>query len=315
MASSWRCILPVVLALAVSATRADSPQLAFRPAGNGLFEFDTGVLKGRLKLDGKSQGLYPLVHVPSGTELVHPPGVFSFYRVLTTNHRYGKGARDWPTVPKLLPDGAVEVYWPSAEGHPLEMTGVYRWTDPVTLDLEITVTPERHMPRFELFLSSYFTKGFLASVYLEDNGNDEAKSRLVSVNRRPGTPGGYVMFPRDEAAVEMIRDGRWQIPPNPVDWAIERWLAAPLVLRRDTAHGLTALMMCPREDCFAVSSPWNPASADAGGYRSLYLSLFGRDLPAGQTARARCRLIIAKDLSDAQAVRRNEDYLESPARR
>jgi hypothetical protein len=69
-------------------------------------------------------------------------------------------------------------------------------------------------------------------------------------------------------------------------------------------------MMSRPGDCFAVSSPWNPASPKAGGYRSLYLSLFGRDLKAGQAAEARCRLIIRRDLSDEQAVRRYEAYLK-----
>ena len=304
-------IVSVVLAVAMSSARAESPGLAFKPVGDGLFEFDTGALKGRLKLDGKYQGVYPLVHVGSGAELVHEPGVFSFYRVLKTNGRYGNGARDWPTVPKLLADGAVEVAWPAAEEHPIQMTAVYRWVDPVTLDLEIAVTPQQAMPRFELFMSSYLAKGFLASVYLKDG---QSKPRFVSADRKPGVTGGYVMFPRDEAAVEMIRDGRWQIDPSPVDWAIERWLAAPLVLRRDKARGLTACMMGLPKDCFAISSPWNPATLDAGGYRSLYLSLFGRDLQAGETARTRCRLIIAEGLTDAQALRRYEDFLQQPAR-
>ena len=42
-------------------------------------------------------------------------------------------------------------------------------------------------------------------------------------------------------------------------------------------------MMCRPGDCFAFSSPWNPASPKGGGYRSLYQSLFGRDLKAGET--------------------------------
>ncbi len=303
-------IASMVLAVAASSARADSPDLAFRPAGDGLFEFNTGVLKGRLKAVGKSQGVYPLVHVDSGAELVHAPGVLSFYRVLKTNGRYGNGARDWPTLPRLLADGAVEVVWPPAEEHPIALTGLYRWVDPVTLDLEITARPQQAMPQFELFLSSYFTRGFLASVFLQD---DRASPRFISADRCPGMTGGYVMFPRDDAAVARIKDGRWKIPPNPVDWAIGGRLAAPLVLRRDKALGLTACLMGLPNDCFAISSPFNPATPEGGGYRSLYLSLFGRDLQAGETARTRCRLIIADGLSNAEAVRRYEGFVKQPA--
>ncbi len=305
-------LLTSVLLLAGTPTFAEPPDLAFKAAGEGLYEFDTGALKGRLKLDGKYQGLYPLIDVATGTELVHPPGVFSFYRVLTTNRRYGKSARDWPTRTRLLSDGAVEVYWPAADEHPLEMTGIYRWTAPDTLDLEITVKPQHDMPKFELFMSSYFGKGFRASVYLRPEGQEQPS--FVPIDRAPDSRGGYVMFPKDQESLDMIRDGRWAIPPSPVNWDARRWLAAPLVIRRDAELGLTAAMMCPPDDCFAVASPWNPATPEAGGYRSLYLSLFGHDLKAGQTAKARCRLIISRNLSDDEVVRRYQKYVASPVR-
>jgi hypothetical protein len=41
----------------------------------------------------------------------------------------------------------------------------------------------------------------------------------------------------------------------------------------------------------------------------LYLSLFGQDIPAGQTARACARLVIGKTLSDGQAVELYEQYI------
>jgi hypothetical protein len=302
----------VVFLLSAASALAEPPGLAFRPAGAGLYDFDTGLFRGRLKVDGKYQGIYPVVDADSKIELVHPPGIFSFYRVFERSKRHGECARDWPTQPKLLPDGAVEVRWPPAADHPVEIVGVYRWKTPDTLDLEIAVTPQRDMPRFELFLSSYLTKTFLASVYLKPDG--QGLPRFVPVNPKPQSTGGYVMFPRDDGAVRMIQDGRWKLGSNPVDWAIERWLAAPIILRRDASHGLTAVMMSPPGDCFAISSPWNPATIDGGGYRSIYLSLFGRDLKGGQTAHARCRLLIAHELTDQQAVERYEEYVRQSRR-
>ena len=303
-------LLTLVLCTAVAL--AAPSKLAFKPAGEGLFEFDTGVLRGRLKLDGRFMGIYPLIDVASGTDMARPPGVLSPYRVFETNKRYGNAARDWPTVTKVLPDGAVEARWPAAKGHPIEMTALYRWAAADTLDVETTVKPQNDMPRFELFMSSYFLPGFRASVYLKRPG--EAAPAFVPVDRKPGSKGGYVMFPRDEGAVAMIQDGRWKIPPSAVDWGIERWLAAPLAMRRDAALGVTAVMMCPTGECFAISSPWNPATPKGGGYRSLYHSLFGLDLKAGQAAIARCRLVIARGLSDEQAVKLYEAYLKEPRR-
>ncbi len=311
------CTLPVVAILFLAPARwlpAASPDLAFKPAGKGLYQFDTGTLRGRLKVDGKYQGVYPLVDSATGTNLVHPPGVFSLYRVFSGKVRFGNAARDWPTEPRLLPDGAVQVRWPAAEDHPVEIVAVYRWTDAEVLDLELAVTPRRHMPKFELFLSSYFGKGFRGAVYLKPEGGSQEQPRFVPIDKTPGAAGRYVMFPRDDRAVEWIEDGRWQAGANPVDWDIERAFAAPLALRRDAALGITCALMSRRADCFAVASPWNPATPTAGGYRSLYLSLFGYDVKADQTARACCRLVIARGLSDQQVLGRYEAFVAQQAK-
>jgi hypothetical protein len=63
------------------------------------------------------------------------------------------------------------------------------------------------------------------------------------------------------------------------------------------------LIMSPSEDCFAVLTPF-----EAEPHRSMYLSLFGKDLKRGETARARARLIIAATPSDAQIVHAYESY-------
>jgi hypothetical protein len=305
--------------LTLTAPCAEAADLAFKPADEeGFYTFHTGVLRGTVRLNGRSQGIVELVHVPTGVSMASGgrlPGLFSYYRILAANARHGKAARDWPTVVELLPDGALEVFWPAGDENPLEMTAVYRWTRPDTLDLETRVKLLEDMPAFEVFLSSYYEKAFRARVYVKPAQAPAAKPRFVPLDRMPEAKGRYVMIPRDEEALGTIRDGRWKIPPNPVDWDVIRWLAAPLAMREDADSGVTALMMTPPEDCFSFSSPWNPATPEATGYRSLYLSLFGQDLKAGQTARARCRLVVAQDLSDQQAVKFYEQYLgvtESP---
>ncbi|MHC4405311.1 MAG: hypothetical protein ACYTG0_37165 [Planctomycetota bacterium] len=298
-------LLPLV-PFAFTAAAAEIPDMAFKPAGEkGFYTFDTGVLRGRVRLNGRSQGITELVHVPSGVEVASGgrlPGLISHYRVFSAGVRYGKAARDWPTVTKVLDDGALEVFWPSGEEHPLEMTAVYRFRRPNTLDVETAVTPQRDMPAFEVFVSSYFGQGFRARVSVALESAAGAAPRFVPVDRKPDSRGGYVTFPRDGRALEIIRDGRWGIPPNPVDWDVVRWLSPPIAVRRDEPSGVTALLTASPNECFAISSPYNPPSPDAGGYRSVYLSLFGRDLDAGQTARAGCRLVVAGDLSDEEAA-------------
>ena len=292
---------------------ADPASPAFKPGDEeGFYTFDTGVLRGKVRLNGQRQGIVEVIHVPTGTSMVcggRLPGLFSYYRALATDTRYGKAIRDWPTETKVLPDGSLEVFFPPGDDHPLEITAVHRWTRPDTLDVVTTAKPLEDMPKFEVFISNYYEMPFRGRVYVTPPDDAAAGPRFVPIDKTPDAKGRYVMIPRDEQGLAMIRDGRWTYPPNPVDWDTIRWLAAPLVMRRDATSGLVALMMCPPDDCYAVSSPWNPETPDAPGYRSLYLSLFGRDVKAGQTVRARCRLVIARNLTDREAVAQYERYL------
>jgi len=311
-----RCSLAVLsLLLSHAAAMAAEPaDLGFRPGDEpGHFAFDTGVLRGTVRMNGHSQGIVELVHVGSGVPVVaggRLPGALSPYRVFSRGVRYGNAARDWPTETKVLDDGALRVFWKAGEVNPLEITAVYRWTRPDTLDLELAVTPKRDMPDFELFMSSYFEQGFFAKVYAKADPSPDSAGKLLPTDRTPDAEGGYVMFPRDEDALRMIRDGRWKIPPSPVDWWVDQRLAAPLALRRDRQTGITAVMMSLPDDCFAVSSPFNPGTPTAGGYRSLYQSLFGRDLAAGRNDRVRLRLIVGEKISDEEAVRMYGKYLD-----
>jgi hypothetical protein len=74
-------------------------------------------------------------------------------------------------------------------------------------------------------------------------------------------------------------------------------LAEPLGVRREPATGLTAVLMSPPRDCFALYMPYQTEP-----HFSVYLSLFGRDLQPGQRARARARLLLAPKLSDEEVL-------------
>jgi hypothetical protein len=75
-----------------------SPKLAFVANDKGEYTFDTGVLRGTLRQGGKSLGLAPVIHIPTGARLDRSMGILSFYRVFTTGKRYGAGAWDWPST-------------------------------------------------------------------------------------------------------------------------------------------------------------------------------------------------------------------------
>jgi hypothetical protein len=260
--------------------------LCFSASGSNEFAFDTGVLRGKLRAGGKSTGLSSVVHLPTGITLDHSMGLFGHYRVFSANKRYGTAAWDWPSAARLRPDGSVEVHWPSAEDRPFELRAVYRWAAPDTLDLETSVQAKVNLAKFESFLASYFAEGFSnACVYVRSN----SQAWLMAADRSCGV---WQAFPRDDEAVSIIQDGRWKFPPSPVDWVIRPSLAKPLGVRRCPANDLQALLMSPPRDCFAVLTPF-----EGEGHRSMYLSLFGKDLKAGETARARARLVIGTNLA------------------
>jgi hypothetical protein len=313
-ATMMRTTLAVLMAaISATASGAEPGPLAFRPADDeGYVAFDTGLLRGKVRLDGKHQGVSSIVHASTNMELAKSVGLLSYYRVFSAGKRYGHAARDWPLETKLLDDGALQIVFPPHEEHPLEMTGTFRWRAPDTLDLETTVTPHVPMPRMEVFLSSYLIEEFEGLVYLQPNRYAKGETpAFVRTDWSELIGGNYLMFPRDPDVLPMIYDGRWEFPPSPVTWAFTRYLAAPIGIRRHAQAGLTVVLMSPPADCFAVAVPYNREPPDnVASHGSVYLSLFGADLAAGQTATAHCRLIIAKDLSDEAILQRYRAYLE-----
>ncbi len=287
-----------------SASTLRSQALAFSGTSEGGFRFDTGVLRGRLHADGKSLGLTEVIHVPSGKRLDRSMGLFSHYRVFANGKRYGGGAWDWPSQAQLRDDGCVEVRWPATAQRPFQMRALYRWKAGDTLELETTVTAEEVLSGFESFLAGYFTEGFTnAAVYASpspETGSQPAFLRLSSAG------GAWQMFPRNDRIVPLIKDGRWRLEPNPVDWIIRPSFQEPLAYRRNPATGLTALFMAAPSACFAVAAPH-----EAEGHYSMYFSLFGQDLQPGQTATARTRLSIIAAGSDEQALKAYAEFEQS----
>ncbi len=276
--------------------------LAFTATDKGECSFDTGILRGKLRADGKSLGLSSVVHIPSGAALSGAYGIFGHYRVFVTNKRFGTAASDWPSTARLLEDGAVEVSWPAAKDRPFELRAIYRWHDPSTLDLETVVKAQEELPHFESFLASYFNEAFMNSiVFVRENPETPGKPGFLAAKK---SFGDWLMFPRDAGAVKLIKDGRWTIDPHPVDWAIMPEFSKPLGIRRDPKTGITAVLMAPRDDCFALSTPHQ-----AEGHYSLYMSLFGGTIRSGEVARARARLWIAQNPSDQDILDAYRAYL------
>jgi hypothetical protein len=305
-ALAWTILSPHALAAPASSA---NPALRFTPCDTNGFAFDTGVLRGSLREQGHSQGLSSVVYVPTGARLDSSMGFIGHYRQFSANHRYGTGAWYWPSEASLQPDGSVAVIWPATKDRPFELRALYRWATPNALDVETSVLAKTNLTNFESFLASYFSPDFTNSrVYVRElPGQPGVKGFLAA----EPSAGHWLAFPRDHAALALFRDGRWTYPPSPVDWVAMPPLAQPLGMRRSPATGLTAVLMAPPAECFAVCTPCQTDS-----HYSMYLSLFGRDLKEGETARARARLLIAPRLTEAEVLKAYEEYLQTlPARR
>lgn len=290
------------LQVAAGGLAAEKDRLAFVADGN-QYRFDTGALRGVLRANGRSVGLLSLEDVSSGASLARSLGICSHYRLLAEGRRYGPAAWDWASSAELLNDNAVRASWSADDVHPFDLTVVYRWTAPDTLDLTTQVTARGELRHFESFLGSYF-QGFARAYALVKSVAHTGGQ--VGFQEALQTDGVWHMFPRDSAAVSIIQDGRWKQPPSPVEWTIRSELAGALAMRRDEATGLAALVMAPPEDCFAVAMPFGEES-----HRSLYLSLLGKHLTEGQSVTARARLVLRRDLSDRAAIALYEDYRQS----
>lgn len=293
---------PLVELTSAENVTGDPNRLAFTENKGGGYEFDTGILRGGLRRAGKGLGLTSAVHVSTGTTLNGAYGILSYYRVFTTNKRYGTAAWSWPSSSKLLPDGAVQVTWPEADDRPFEMAAVYRFRDSSTLDVETIVTAKEDLSKFEVFLASYFHESFpLPQVFVTPEPKTVGKRTFLTAKK---SYGNWQMFPRDYEVLSIIRDGRWQKEPNPVNWKIMPPMANPIALRRGSDKAPTAILMAPPEDCFAIATPY-----EGEGHYSIYFSLFGRDIEAGETARAHLRLVITDVYSNREILNLYQKYI------
>lgn len=274
---------------------------------NGEYTFDTGILRGKLAQGDKTTGLTSVVHIGSGAKLSGAYGICSYYRIFTTNKRYGTAAWERPGKSKLLPDGAVRIIWSEGNDWPFELVATYRWKTSSTLDIETVVKARKDLSKFEVFLASYFNETF-SSPYVFVGNHPEAKEKPGFLLAKKSY-GNWQMFPRSENDVGIIQDGRWQKEPHPIKWVIMPWMKRPIALRLSAKTGLKAVLMAPVEDCFAISTPY-----EGEGHYSTYLSLFGRDIKAGETARVRTRLIISTAISEQEIPDLYRQYMKDIAK-
>lgn len=291
-----------VLVFATSFVSAGDQVLRFWEGKGGSFTFDTGVLSGVLRLEGKSIGLVPVTWVEDGSSMSAGEGFFNHYRVFTRGVRYGYGARRWPSTGELRDDGSVEVAWPSTSDRPFALKSTYTWVRPDTIDVVTTVHAETRLEAFEVFLASYYPAGFIESlVWGSRDPRGRGRKGFVSADRELGE---WLAFPRDDGAKGVIDDGRWDLGSSPLLWTMMPEFALPLAVRRDPGSDLTVISMAHPADCFGVFTPYGEDK-----HYSNYLSLFGYDIEAGETASAHARLVVLPGPDEEDILGIAREYL------
>lgn len=292
---------------------ADAGRLAFKQASEGEYAFDTGRLTGRLVCQKDAASIVSLADSESGVEITgghEKYGLLSYYRLLSPDHRYGGVLWDMPKQATLLPGGAVRIDWPAASGCPLALSAVYRWVAPDTLDVETIVSPQRDLPKFEVFIGSYFNADTRCYVYLNPPRSPQGPASFLSADGSPMLAGTYLAFPRDLEHARLVFDGRWEQGQHPVQWSVSRYLGGALALRQDDKHGLTAALMSKPEDCAVIYCSYNaPPDDGVARHYSTYLGLFGRDLKKGEAAKTTSRLVVLKGTNQEEAVKRYRAFV------
>lgn len=280
--------------------------LQFAHVNDGAFHFNTGVLRGLFRPNGKSNGLFPVTYNADGSEITLGEGLFNHYRVFTRGKRYGYGARRWDSTAELHDDGSVEIIWEVTPERPFELRATYSWVSPNAIDLITTVRADANLEAFEVFLASYYQPPFTDSqVWATHDPRGGDKEGFVSADQELGA---WLAFPRDEDGAKVINDGRWELEPHPLDWTMMLNYALPLAIRRDPETNLTVIVMTQQEDCFGIFTPYGEEK-----HYSNYLSLWGHDIKEGEQASTRSRLVVLSDPSDDEILDHAKAFFNRPS--
>jgi hypothetical protein len=156
------------------------------------------------------------------------------------------------------------------------------------VDIEVQVTGRTHYPDYEVLLAAYFASGFKPGAYVSSLGGPQQ----IRPVHHPVFDGMYLFFPRDEESARLHTDGRGRRGRWPWRMLPARCYAHPVGFYSDGSTD--ALLMGRREDVFSVGMAYagDEAGDAVAGHRSLYLSLFGRDLHPGEGWQTQARLVV-----------------------
>lgn len=283
-------------------------------ASEGQLQFETTVLRGVLRADGRHHSISELVYKPTDTR-VDSGMMLAPYRLLARSAWMGE-ARAMPHRVNPTEDG-IEIIWDASLNHQVTLGMRITFPDPHLIDTTIDVTGHAFYPDYEVFLSAYFRQGFRSGAYVRPAmGESPTTAIQLQPEGNPLFREMYLAFPRDEQAAHIITDGRWQRGRHHTRFLPARYYGLPLGFYGQTGGALDVLFMGTPEDVFAVNMAYLAADPEdqVGQHNSLYLSLFGRDLHPGERWRTRVRLAFGEYGRDQNAHQQEyQRFIEVPS--
>ncbi len=283
----------------------------FTKGDDGFYAFDTGALQGKFRVDEKEGGLVDLRESATKTQCARLefPGLLALYRSASADFQYY--TRHSPKTARILDNGSLEVKWPSSEKHPVDVSAVFAWTAPDTLDAEFRAIPNKPIADYEIFVASYFTDSFKLWIPLKQGKHVEnaGKRFFFHPQLESFCQGHYFAFLKSLADTRFFADGRWGI-----DFIIHPNLDAAIGIQRNESSDVTVVVMARRDQCYAVQSCYEvPGGHDGVSKRnSVYFSLFGREIVPGETESVQLRCIVKRGLSNEDAIREYERFDKKP---
>ena len=174
-------------------------------------------------------------------------------------------------------------------------------TGPAQFDLELVATADRDLTNFEILPACYCPVEMKKFVYLKVK--DQAAASEVMVPADPEKESLYPFFPlteKDRAPQETSGriQSKWKWPT----FVESRLAALPILFAAD--HDTEILLMGDPETVSAVCATPRPGNGNpeewnsVGQHSALYLSFFCRDVKAGESVKARARLVFLKKSND-----------------
>ncbi len=228
---------------------------------------------------------------PDGSWMEHV-GLLNFYRVMISGGYLTELRAEKPLV-KPEKDGVTLTWLPTIRRQ-ANVTIRFTFREPNIIDMDMSVETLANYPGFEILLSAYLAPGFVSGVYVAKEEFGPVVPEQIRITDQPMIHGVWPFFPRDEAGANVLTDGRHQKGRWYWRMAVGRRYGMPMAFFNK--GDVDVLVMGRPEDVYAVGATYegDPETDNIAAHRSLYLSLFGEDLVAGEGRRTQMRMIIGK---------------------